>query len=97
MPDDPRPEPDEDAGVDELQADIEATREELADTVSALADKVDVKARAHDKAEEAKAAVAQKAHDVGSGIDANRGSAAGIAVGVLVVVGLLAWWRRRRR
>lgn len=97
MPADPRPEPADDAGTDDIKADIEATRAELADTVSALADKVDVKARAHDKVEETKAVVSQKAHDVGDGINANRESAVGITVAVLVAIGLLAWWRRRRR
>ena len=42
---------------DEIRKDIEHTREELADTAAALADKADVKARAHEKVEETKAKV----------------------------------------
>ena len=45
---------------DEIRADIEHTREELADTAAALAEKADVKARAHDKVEETKARIADK-------------------------------------
>ncbi len=43
--------------TEEIQADIEQTRSELGDTVEALAAKTDVKARAHDKVDEAKARV----------------------------------------
>jgi ABC-type transporter Mla subunit MlaD len=39
---------------DEIQADIERTREQLGDTVEALAAKTDVKARAHERVEEIK-------------------------------------------
>lgn len=46
---------------EDLRQDVELTRQELAQTVAALADKVDVKARAHDKAEEVKAKVHDKA------------------------------------
>lgn len=45
-PDGLRPEPDADAGIAELQADIDHTREHLGETVDALADKLDVKAHA---------------------------------------------------
>ncbi|MEV5595127.1 DUF3618 domain-containing protein [Streptomyces sp. NPDC052496] len=38
------------AGPDELRARIEQTRQELGDTVAALADKADVKSRAQEKA-----------------------------------------------
>src|SRR3954470_13841036 len=40
---------------EQIRADIEHTREELADTAAALAEKADVKARAHEKVEETKA------------------------------------------
>jgi hypothetical protein len=49
--------------VAEARADVERTREELADTVEALAYKADVKARAHDKAAEVKAQAAAKADE----------------------------------
>ena len=44
----------------DLRAEIEETRDQLAHTAAALADKADVKARAHDKVEEAKASVREK-------------------------------------
>lgn len=48
---------------DEIRADIEHTREELADTAAALADKADVKARAHEKVEETKARFSHKVEE----------------------------------
>jgi hypothetical protein len=48
------PPPAEDASVEEIEADIAATRERLAESVDALADKVNVKARAQEKANETK-------------------------------------------
>lgn len=44
----------------EIRADIEHTREELADTAAALAERADVKARAHEKVEETKAKMSHK-------------------------------------
>lgn len=46
---------------EDLRQDAELTRQELAQTVAALADKVDVKARVHDKTEEVKALAHDKA------------------------------------
>ncbi|MDQ2675742.1 MAG: DUF3618 domain-containing protein [Actinomycetota bacterium] len=45
---------------EEIQADIENAREELGDTVEALAAKTDVKARAKAKVEETKETVSEK-------------------------------------
>ena len=45
----PAPPPTTDASVEEIEADMEARRERLAASVDALADKVDVKARAQEK------------------------------------------------
>ena len=50
MPDDPR----------ELRAEIERTRQDLGDTVAALAEKTDVKARARDKVAEIRHTVNEK-------------------------------------
>ena len=50
MPDDPR----------ELRAEIERTRQDLGDTVAALAEKTDVKARARDKVAEVRHTVNEK-------------------------------------
>ncbi len=43
--------PAKDASAEEIEADIAATRERLAESVDALADKVNVKARAEEKVE----------------------------------------------
>jgi ElaB/YqjD/DUF883 family membrane-anchored ribosome-binding protein len=45
---------------EQIRRDIEHTREGLAETAAALAEKADVKARAHEKLDEAKARVNEK-------------------------------------
>jgi Protein of unknown function (DUF3618) len=45
QPDSLPPEPGPDAGLDDIQADVERTRKELGDTVGALSAKLDVKGR----------------------------------------------------
>ena len=50
---------------EEIQADIEEAREELGDTVEALAAKTDVKARAKAKVEETKETVSEKLSGLG--------------------------------
>jgi hypothetical protein len=54
------PPPAKDASAEEIEADIAATRERLAESVDALADKVNVKARAQDKAEQTKQQAKEK-------------------------------------
>jgi uncharacterized protein YhaN len=54
------PPPAKDASVEDIEADIAATRERLAESVDALADKVNVKARAQDKAEQTKQQAKEK-------------------------------------
>jgi ElaB/YqjD/DUF883 family membrane-anchored ribosome-binding protein len=54
--DDPR-------SAEEIRVEIEQTREQLGETVEALAEKADVKARAHDRIEAARTAVA---HNLGA-------------------------------
>lgn len=49
--------------VDEIQADLAQTREQLAETVDALTAKLDVKARAGDQLAETKQRAAQALHD----------------------------------
>jgi Protein of unknown function (DUF3618) len=64
MPTDPstsRPEPGPDASVDELQADIEATRAELGETVEALSAKADIPGRAKQKVADTQATITEKA------------------------------------
>jgi Protein of unknown function (DUF3618) len=50
---------------EEIEADIESAREELGDTVEALAAKTDVKGRAKAKAEKTKEAVSEKVSGIG--------------------------------
>ncbi|MCW2994226.1 MAG: hypothetical protein JWQ18_1721 [Conexibacter sp.] len=78
---------------EEIRADIEHTREELADTAAALAQRADVKARAHEKVEETKAKVSHKVEEAKSA-GPPRGALIGAAAGgVLIALVLL---RRRR-
>ncbi|MGI9156184.1 MAG: DUF3618 domain-containing protein, partial [Marmoricola sp.] len=46
--------PAKDATADEIEADIESTREQLGETVDALSRKLDVKSRAKDKVQDTK-------------------------------------------
>ncbi|HEY9263990.1 MAG TPA: DUF3618 domain-containing protein [Mycobacterium sp.] len=89
------PEPGPDAGIDEIQADIEKTRAQLGETVGALSDKLDVKTRAQDKAAETKEAVIHRAHVATESARANPAVPAGVVVAVIAAIGLLWWWRRR--
>ncbi|MES1193732.1 MAG: DUF3618 domain-containing protein [Solirubrobacterales bacterium] len=76
----------------EIRADIEHTREELADTAAELAQRADVKARAHEKVEETKAKMSHKVDEAKA-----QPQRLGLAVAMVagVVVGLVV--RRRRR
>lgn len=60
---------------DEIRADIEHTREELADTAAALAEKADVKTRAHEKVEETKARFSHKVEETKAKVTAGAGTA----------------------
>src|SRR5207248_998170 len=65
---------------EQIQRDIEQTREELGDTVEALAHKTDVKAQAREKLEETKASVTEKTERVlGKAREASPESATGAA------------------
>lgn len=64
----------------QIQRDIEKTREELGDTVEALAEKTDVKTQAKQKIDQAKASVAEKKEQLlGKAKQASPDSAAGAA------------------
>lgn len=68
---------------EQIQRDIEQTREELGDTVEALAEKADVKAQAKQKLDSTKASVADKKEQlVGKAKDASPDSAATAATQV---------------
>jgi hypothetical protein len=99
QPEPARPEPGPDAGIDEIQTDIEQTRSELGDTVEALTAKLDVKQRTKDKAAETKAAVVDKAHTVQHAtIDDGRAKATvPVAAALVAAAAALIWYLRRRR
>ena len=68
---------------EELRREIEATREELGDTVAALAAKADVKAQAKQKIDDTKAAVTGKTEElVGKAKQASPETASAAATGM---------------
>lgn len=69
--------------ADELRADIERTREELAQTVGALGERLDVKARVEARAQEI-------VHDPRS-----RYVAVGAAATAVAVIALIVWRKKR--
>jgi len=73
---------------DVIEADIIRQREQLAQTVDALSEKLDVKARVEHKAADLKDAATT---------DSGRPRPALVlgAGGALAALGALAWWRRR--
>jgi Protein of unknown function (DUF3618) len=105
-----KPEPGPDASVDEIQADIEATRHALGQTVEAVSAKLDVKQRVDNKVHDAKGLVAAKAQalqakasDLGSQATRAATDDKGgvrpivpvVALSVVaVIVGILIWKRQ---
>ena len=99
------PPPAKDASVEEIEADIAATRERLAGSVDALADKVNVKARAEEKADQTKQQAKEKLDQakakgqdlLGQAKQASRGvQLAIVSVPVLIVLLIIRSVRRRR-
>jgi ElaB/YqjD/DUF883 family membrane-anchored ribosome-binding protein len=107
---DQHPEPGPDADINEIQADIERTRDQLGETVGALSSKLDVKQRAKQKATDTKELIAEKAHAVqakGSELSASAVNVATDEKGsvkpvvpftvvavVAVMLGIVIWKRR---
>jgi ElaB/YqjD/DUF883 family membrane-anchored ribosome-binding protein len=60
---------------EEIQAEIEATREELGDTVGAIADKADIKKQAKRKVDQTKAKAAAKKQDISDKVDDTKAKA----------------------
>jgi CHAD domain-containing protein len=84
-------EPDAGAGADEIVEDIERTREELGETIDALAAKLDVKAQVKNSANQTKANVVDAAgHTAG----AARQNWQEIAVVVVTALAAIFAWRR---
>lgn len=77
---------------EEIQAEIEQQREQLAGTLDALSAKLDVKSQAKVKVAEVKADVRDRTTD-----DSGRPRAELVVLGatVVVVAVALVWWRRR--
>jgi Protein of unknown function (DUF3618) len=110
-PDPDKPEPGPDAGVEDIQADIEATRNELGQTVEALSAKLDVKQQAKQKVDDTKELIANKTQtvrskssEVGSQVvdvatDDEGSIRPVVPVAALalaaVIVGVVIWRRRR--
>jgi hypothetical protein len=95
QPDSTSPEPGPDAGLDDIEADIERTRKDLGETVGALSAKLDVKERAKDKAAETKERVVEKTHAVGQVASEPKVK---VPLWAALVVGLtlgVVLWRRR--
>jgi hypothetical protein len=92
------PEPGPEAGIDDIQADIEQTRKELGQTVEALSNKLDVKGRVKDKAAETKDQVVEKAQNLRHTATDNPKRT--VPVAAVALIGALAVaivvWRRRR-
>ena len=73
---------------EDIEFEIEQKREQLAETVDLLAHKLDVKAQASAKVDELKDRATTPEGKP-------RPELIGAAAGVVVVIGLLVWWRRR--
>jgi ElaB/YqjD/DUF883 family membrane-anchored ribosome-binding protein len=91
-----RPEPGPDAGLDDIQADIEHTRKELGQTVQALGAKLDVKERSKEKFAETKGRVVERADTLRqTATDNPKQTVSVAAVAALALIGIIVWRRRR--
>ena len=85
---------------EEIQAEIEQQREQLAETVDQLTAKLDVKANTKAKVEDVKAQTQAKVaevRDLSTTDDGKpRPEVLGIAAAVVIGIGVVIWLRRRR-
>jgi RNA polymerase-binding transcription factor DksA len=72
----------------QIEADIEAQRDHLSETVDQLAHKLDAKAQAKERAADLKDRAT-------TATGKPRPELFAVAGGAVVLVGLLVWWRRR--
>ncbi|WP_395308632.1 DUF3618 domain-containing protein [Mycobacterium sp. AMU20-3851] len=92
---DHRPEPGDDANVEEITDDIERTRQEVGETVAALADKLDVKGRAQQKVGETKEMVVDAVTDDRGAIKPALPVVAAVLGTATILLGIIIWRRRR--
>lgn len=106
-----RPAPGPDASISDVEADIARTREELAETVGALTDKLDVKAQAQHKAHEVTqraseqlhsaqvqgSAVLEQVRDSATDVQGNIRPVVPVLAGAVVALVVFVIWRRKRR
>ncbi len=92
---DHRPEPGDDADVEEITGDIERTREEVGETVAALADKFDVKQRAQEKVDETRELVVDAVTDDRGAIKPALPVVAAAVATATILLGIIIWRRRR--
>jgi hypothetical protein len=96
-PNQARPEPGPDAGIDDIQGDIEQTRHELGQTVEALQAKLDVKERTKEKVADAKERVVDRADTLRHTATDNPKRTVPVIAIVLVgalTLGIVIWRRR---
>jgi DNA-binding XRE family transcriptional regulator len=96
------PEPQEPTDPDQLRGEIAETREELGQTVEALAAKADVKAQAREKVDETKAQAQEKVNEakqqVNQGVEqAKQKPQIPVAAGVIALLLLVLLLRRRSK
>jgi hypothetical protein len=97
-PEHTRPEPGPDAGIDDIQADIEQTRHDLGQTVEALQAKLDVKERTKEKVLETKERVVDRADTLRhTATDNPKRTVPVVAIALIgaLAVAILVWRRRQ--
>ena len=92
---DSRPEPGDDADIEEIAEDLERTREQVGETVAALADKLDVKERAAQKVDETKERVVDAVTDDRGAVKPVLPVVAAVVGTATVLLGIIIWRRRR--